>query len=394
MFYFGLKYLANKKSFAKIKLNTFRKIIFTIIFILLIFSPIEFYLRIKYRNFESNSYSYTISSFHPFLQSQLVKDDKLHTNSYGFRADEIFEKKPKGTYRVFVLGGSTVLSSDTDYENISTRVLEKLLRKKYPNKNIEVVNAGNDWYTTEHSLIQYLFKIRNFNPDLIIMWHGINDLYRSCSPQEFSNGFYKEDYSHFFGSVSNMVLKYFRPEPIISIKLLLYDFTAKFLKDNLYSDLFNYYNYKYPQQSIYAKGTIKKTYELNYLPSLDSFKRNIRSFIHATKYDNVQLILADQPYLYREDLREEELRRIFFSKLHCSVKNKYPSLKSMINSIKLFNRATKNLADQNDIYFLSLESRVPKNLNYFTDDVHYTQRGNILIANELFKYISSLGLIK
>ena len=47
------------------------------------------------------------AAWHPFLQSvPPASDQKLHTNQWGFRGDDIELKKPESTFRVFVLGGS------------------------------------------------------------------------------------------------------------------------------------------------------------------------------------------------------------------------------------------------------------------------------------------------
>ena len=38
------------------------------------------------------------------------------------------------------------------------------------------------WHTSQHSLIKILFKILDFNPDMIIMYHTVNDLHRILKP--------------------------------------------------------------------------------------------------------------------------------------------------------------------------------------------------------------------
>jgi len=163
----------------------------------------------------------------------------LHVNSLGFRGEEIQQTKPKNTFRLAVLGGSTVLNQEVSYEKNAVRLLEEKLQKYYPDKKIEVINAGKDGYNSEHSLIQYMFKIKDLDPDLIIMWHGANDMGESCSTGDITYGDYKSDYSHQFGPLAHIVFNYFRPQPLIQIKLVSVDFLFRALNDNLYSDFTN-----------------------------------------------------------------------------------------------------------------------------------------------------------
>jgi hypothetical protein len=74
-----------------------------------------------------------------------------------------------------------------------------MLRQQYPDVTIEVQNAGSAWYTTAHLLIDYQLLVRQFEPDLIIVFEAINDLYRSFSPPWWAVGEFRPDYSHYLG---------------------------------------------------------------------------------------------------------------------------------------------------------------------------------------------------
>lgn len=375
-----------KKSFP---FKTYQKILFFILLIFLfVILPIEFYLRIKYYDFESTTYQYTLSNFDPFLQFKLTGSYTTNIDSFGFRGEEIRKNKPKGTYRIFILGGSTVLNAETPYEQSAPRLLEKLLQKKYPNQKIEVINAGVDGYTSEHSLIQYLFKIRDFHPDMVIMWHGINDWYYSCSPSERAYGSFQGDYTHFLGADAQMTFNNFRPPPLISFKLLTYDFLLKFIQDNWYSDIINITKKNHPFQGYYTDATKNKQYDMKSYASLDSYKRNVQELIDATKADHVTLILGDQANLYSNNLTAEEKSKLYFPVMQCTRPDgKYPNLSSMVTAMNTFNNAIKSVAQENNVPFVALSAQVPKNLDYFTDDVHYTTAGNKKITDYLYNYI-------
>jgi lysophospholipase L1-like esterase len=351
-------------------------------------APVELYLRNKYRNFEQNTYRYTLDNFHPFLQFIPSKTQNLHINKWGFRGDEIAMQRSNSTYRIFLLGGSTVFNSGVIYEKNVSKRLEEMLSQKYPEKKIEVINAGVDGYTTEHSLIQYLFSIKNFSPNMIIMWHGINDWYYSCNPQQYAYTSYKADYSHHLGADAQMVFTHFQPSPLISFHSVLIDHISIFLKDNLYSDITNKIKQTAPFPGIYSKKFPQNTYKMISYSSLPSYKRNLQSFINATKNDQVTLLLGNQAYLYKKDISDREQKVLLFPIVNCMKANgSYPSLNSMIFAMETYNRTIEKEAKEQRVPFINLEKSLPKTLEYFTDDVHYTEKGNDVIAHKLYESI-------
>jgi lysophospholipase L1-like esterase len=390
-YYFLLEKKLKLFSKRRVALPT-RNFLLVIVLILVLLVPIELYYRHKYNDYETNNYLWTINNFHPFLQLQNSNDkpgNPLHFDSHGFRADEITKDKPKGTYRIFVLGGSTVLDSGVDFESSAPRLLEKMLQEKYPNAKIQVINAGVDGYTSEHSLIQYLFNIKDFHPDMIIMWHGINDWYYSCEPPKYSHGLYKSDYSHYYNLEARMAFNNFHPAPVVQFKLLALNRIAKVLGDNLYSDLLaKLQSRQVPTGGIYAGSELKDTYDTPVVKSLPSFKRNIASLIQVLNTDHVSLVLADQPYLYSNSLNDHDKSMLSFPKNGCSnTDGKYPSMNSMITSLNMYNDASKDIAKENNIPFVDIASAVPKTSRYFLDDVHYTRDGNKKVAQALFDYM-------
>jgi len=381
----------NKK---KIILSPRVKIVACVLIVLLIFAVSEIFLRYKFRNYESDSYTYTIDNFNPFLQSQIAKQEGLTVNSLGFRGGEISAQKPNGTYRIVVLGGSTVLNREVPFEENAVRVLEKMLRSHYPNKKIEVINAGKDFYTSEHSLIQYMFKISDLNPDLIIMWHGANDESMSCPIEGvISHGSYKPDYSYYYGAVAKIVFDYFKPQPIIQIKFVTLDFLLKAMGDNLYSDITNRFEEASRQFAAKEYMLNKNTVSVRNFPSIDAYKRNLEYLIELTRDKGTPLILGNQPNLYKQSYTLQEVEKIMYPTVACRANGKNYDLASLKYGIDLFNQATEQVARENNTMYIDLERQVPKNLTYFLDSIHYTEKGDGQIANTLYNYILSKQLI-
>lgn len=100
----------------------------------------------------------------------------LNINSFGFRGAEITKEKQENTYRIFLVGGSTVFGAGATSD---AATISGFLQKKFDNAklpfNVEVINAGTPG---SHSLWEsYYVKttIREFKPDLVIVYDGWND---------------------------------------------------------------------------------------------------------------------------------------------------------------------------------------------------------------------------
>jgi len=52
-----------------------------------------------------------------------------------------------------------------------------LLKNEYGYKNVEIINAGVGGYTSWESLINLQFRVLETEPDLIIVYHGVNDVH-------------------------------------------------------------------------------------------------------------------------------------------------------------------------------------------------------------------------
>ena len=97
------------------------------------------------------------------------------TNRFGFREREFKVPKPSGTYRVMVLGDSFTWGSGLSLEERYTERIQRHLRQRFPERNIEVLNFGQpSTPTTEHArnLTQFVDRV---TPDRIVVGFCVND---------------------------------------------------------------------------------------------------------------------------------------------------------------------------------------------------------------------------
>lgn len=325
-------------------------------------------------------------AYHPYLQNTPQPNDAaLHVNRWGFRGDDLDQAKGDNVFRIFFFGGSTVYCGTVPYEQTHCRVLERRLREAYPQYHIEVQNLGADWHTTEHDTVKLLFYAQDFSPDLVITFHGINDLVRTFTPDLFGEGPYRSDYRHYLGAAANLVTRG-RKIPLT--------ITA----GHWCSDLrFDQIRINGPEGK--GLGGVRTSFvpkaqsvQITEWKSLPAFERNLRDFVDIVRSKGMRVLLATQPSLYREDLTPEERQLLVFP-LTNYFGGKRPSLYSMIDGMHRFNDATRRLAQQAGVPLVDLEQLMPKTTDYLYDDVHYTTAGNELIGNALADSIIESAIV-
>ncbi len=109
------------------------------------------------------------------------------TNNFGFRGPDVVLPKPKGRFRIICVGGSTTEEGYKD--GTYPKFLEGRLRNRFPERDIEVVNCGVSGKTTTGS-VTLLPDYFALEPDLIIVYEGVNDICQELSHWfvEFVNG--------------------------------------------------------------------------------------------------------------------------------------------------------------------------------------------------------------
>ena len=123
---------------------------------------------------ELNSIQYQVDGILSLVPNQNL--ETININSHGFRGHDFSEKKDLGTYRIFIVGGSTVFGTGSTSDDAT---ISSFLQKKINNFDnglkIEILNAGINSaysYTSKYIIENTLPK---FQPDLVIIYSGGND---------------------------------------------------------------------------------------------------------------------------------------------------------------------------------------------------------------------------
>ena len=119
-----------------------------------------------------------------------------YVNSRGYRGPEIALPKPDDVYRIVALGGSTTFGLFLDSWQLTyPHKLQQQLRSAYDYSQVEVVNAGVPQYSTWESAVNMLLRVPDLEPDMVIIYHGINDVgVRLTDPEYFDGLYYAKGY--------------------------------------------------------------------------------------------------------------------------------------------------------------------------------------------------------
>jgi len=97
-------------------------------------------------------------------------------NAQGLRSDsEVTKHKSENEYRILCIGDSTVFGLDVDQSETFPYQLESILNRRGNGTHYCVLNAGCPSYTSFQVMRYTEAKLRDLNPDMIVIAVGVND---------------------------------------------------------------------------------------------------------------------------------------------------------------------------------------------------------------------------
>jgi lysophospholipase L1-like esterase len=136
------------------------------------------------------------------IKSNAAEPDPI-LDEHGFLHDTpVSREKPAGTFRIFLVGGSTAFGAGQNiryhsvhpyldglyaYPSSIAGQLQSYLQTHNPATHYEVINAAGFERRIHQSLIQYIETLSQFQPDLIINLDGMNDVYSLVTGTPFAD---------------------------------------------------------------------------------------------------------------------------------------------------------------------------------------------------------------
>jgi len=287
-------------------------------------------------------------------------------NSLGYRGREFPVDKPDGIFRIVALGGSTTYSVTVkDNEKTFTRQLENILRDRFGTDSIEVINAGVGGYSSWESLINLQFRALDLDPDLVIIYHGTNDVHtRLVAP-----GSYK-------GDNSGRRKRWGAPPVSLLIK---HSYLSRIVSSNLNLDLFrreglgSFLNAPTYQGANSLNPASDPTALLDEHPPV-FFRRNLINMTAIAKAHGVGVVLATWA--------------------HSTVFDDYASTPHYRAGYQESNAVVKEVALEQGAWLFDFAGKMPTDRKYWADGRHVNEEGSLVKAGLFADFILGTGLLR
>ena len=119
----------------------------------------------------------------PNQQSQSIT-----INSLGFRGDDFSIEKSNASYRIFMLGGSTMFGHGaTSDKTTIPGYIQEFFENDFEEYNIQVINSGIQGADSFDELNMIKTRLLDYSPDMMVIYDGWNDLRENNSADTIYN---------------------------------------------------------------------------------------------------------------------------------------------------------------------------------------------------------------
>ncbi len=285
----------------------------------------------------------------------------LKTNNFQFLNCEhgdrdIITPKPKNLIRINCLGASTTAHyvRENDKNFSYPLELERILKTRYQNKNLEVNNCAQGGYNSADILVRSALRIIDTEPDYVIIYHAYNDI-KSYLTEDFVS-----DYSHSRKNLADSYWKFYLSNFLPEIPLNFYNYLKnKFLPGS---------NIRHSLLNVIGKG--KFNINTDYSKGLNTYERNMKSIISLYKSINTKIILCTYSLYLYDEIKNNKLHKLYDE------------------IVKKENEIIRGLAKKLQTEIVDADLLIEKNKENFVDSVHYSKHGMSLLAKEISKKIN------
>lgn len=283
-------------------------------------------------------------------------------NEFGYRGPSFSIPKPKGIWRIVVLGGSAVFDFNAD----DWPYLIQHYLKAMGHTNVEVINAGVPGHASFDSLGRLYSQIWTWEPDYILVYHGWNDI-------KYFRTLVRE----------KPLVNHFRPYDENTDPFRTYQgWLDKLLcMSQLYVKFRNQYFIWRMKPG--PEGTIPEAeYSLTYSSlAVHQFRLTLQLIVDAARNTGATPILLTQATLVSTDNSKEDRKRIAYEYQGLS----HPAL---VKAFRSSNQIIVSVAREKGADFLDLAHMFSGQSDLFSDHVHTTQGGSRIIAEATAAFLA------
>ncbi len=277
-------------------------------------------------------------------------------NALGFRGPEIQREKRPGSLRIVCVGGSSTYGHGPSSNSTTWPMqLAEMLDKAHPNVSIEVINAGASGYSTYESLINLAIRLIDLQPDMVLVYHSINDvrLWRWPGIQP-DNSHWRAVWPVYKQSSLTTALENSR-----LFLVLRGAFTDYLEQEELGSWVTKGF------------GVVEPLWDNPQLEGLDYFRRNLEHMVALCRTNGVEIAFGQQAW-FREDL------------------DRPVDLKGMAYAAEILAK----VGSEQGVPVADIDGAIPQQRTLFTNDVHVSDEGARHIAQAWADFLAAESFVE
>jgi GDSL-like Lipase/Acylhydrolase family len=331
-----------------------------------------------------------------------VKDEIIYErNRFGFRSVSMkTRQKPPGVFRIICLGGSTTDQPTQNTEDTWSAHLERALRPLFASHGMQVEVAaygrGGECVLNRYSWTRkYLDE---FHPDLVITLEGINDLsllggpgyvFRSLEEQlrlrdKIVTFQAKMDENN--PDADNSTMFKFRRFSQIARRLNVLLRRYELRKAVKSGDVFEWHSKHMPQMQAWYRKLPYHPQVVRKNDPYDEFSAGIMALLSYMRDLDLPVVVLGQPVLWKETMTQEEIDRLWFY-IYTPRGPVRASPKWLESEMNRYNLVQEESAGLLGLSYLNLDTCVPKNLEYYFDDCHFTDIGCKTVSDIIYPVV-------
>jgi lysophospholipase L1-like esterase len=283
-------------------------------------------------------------------------ENRFTTNNMGFRGPELVTPRPADEFRVFLVGGSTTECFYLDDDDELGAVLDGALAPR-----VAVYNVGLSGAASDDHVAMIGQRLVHLEPDLIVVFAGINDLTRSI---------YDYDYLHYVETRPAYRKPWYKRAILTSqIARRLY-----FLRRRLDPSDRELLEERRLESNYAAKIGLQRTVpEVNTPPRTDPgpYRRNLETIVGMAESHGYALAFMTQATTWNSTVDPEARRR---SWMRCRRGVTYRE-DTMDAAMEQLNDVMRSVAGDFAVPLCDLAAELPKSLEYMYDDCHFNIHG-------------------
>jgi hypothetical protein len=226
---------------------------------------------------------------------------------------------------------------------------------------VEAFNAGYEHWTSQHSLINYLGRVQDFNPDYVVVMHAVTDLVYGYYNPKTSRHPFDRAYGHNYGPLAFLVKSRYVPGARISV----WDHSRLFwyLRRDLRFAIYGEARRGVDDLRVYPKDTQPP----GKYPSLWCYERNIDTLKTLLSIQGPQLVLMTHPTNLPALETAGDAIRARFGELYEFRGDRPVRTADFVEGLKAFNGATRKMARDMNVPLVDLDAKITGRGDLFAD---------------------------